>query len=225
MSEKFSQEEYNALYERLSVEFREKTARYRSLNTLCEKGQILFTGSSLMEAFPIVELAQGCGCGYKIYNRGIGGYTTTHFLDTIDVVLLDLAPSKIFINIGTNDISAPDYELKGLVQRYKTILDTIRSKLPLSQTYVMAYYPMNPNCGTMESFRGRTNARLQEANAAIEELVKSYKNCLFIDANDGLCDSDGNLKAEWTTDGIHMCPIAYDTVYKNLLPYIKGGII
>ena len=37
----------------------QKYEKYRRLNAFCEKGQILFTGSSLMEFFPIVELAEG----------------------------------------------------------------------------------------------------------------------------------------------------------------------
>lgn len=68
------------------------------------KGQILFTGSSLMEQFPITEIARNHGIDKIIYNRGIGGYTTDDFIAEIDTVLFDLAPSKLFINIGTNDM-------------------------------------------------------------------------------------------------------------------------
>ena len=42
---------------------------------------------------------------YKIYNRGVSGLNTDEFLENIDTLLLDLEPSKIFINIGTNDIT------------------------------------------------------------------------------------------------------------------------
>ena len=77
---------------------------YDDLNKIAQKGQILFTGSSLMEQFPVNEIAMSMGITKTIYNRGIGGTTTDDFLAHIGTVLLDLEPSKVFINIGTNDI-------------------------------------------------------------------------------------------------------------------------
>ncbi len=81
---------------------------YKHMNRLVQKGQILFTGSSLMEQFPINEIALNCGLDVVIYNRGIGGYTIPDMLEAVEEQVLELEPSKIFINIGTNDISIPD---------------------------------------------------------------------------------------------------------------------
>ena len=82
----------------------EKLERYRHLNKYVKKGQILFTGSSLMEQFPINEIAMTHGLDAVIYNRGIGGYTIPEMLDAMNEQIFDVEPSKIFINIGTNDI-------------------------------------------------------------------------------------------------------------------------
>ena len=38
---------------------REKLESYRQLNRLAKKGQVVFTGSSLMEQFPLNEMLQG----------------------------------------------------------------------------------------------------------------------------------------------------------------------
>ena len=38
---------------------REKLESYRQLNRLAKKGQAVFTGSSLMEQFPLNEMLQG----------------------------------------------------------------------------------------------------------------------------------------------------------------------
>ena len=81
-----------------------KIKRYRELNAHARKGQTLFTGSSLMEQFPVDELCRSFQIDTCVYNRGVGGFTTDDFLREIDTQLLDLEPSKIFINIGTNDI-------------------------------------------------------------------------------------------------------------------------
>ncbi len=65
---------------------------YDDLNKVALKGQILFTGSSLMEQFPINEIAMSFGVTKTIYNRGVGGTTTDDFLAHIHTDLLDLAP-------------------------------------------------------------------------------------------------------------------------------------
>ena len=77
---------------------------YRRLNKIAVKGQILFTGSSLMEQFPVTELSLTHRLGKIVYNRGVGGFRTEDFIENIHEMLLDLEPSKVFINIGTNDI-------------------------------------------------------------------------------------------------------------------------
>ncbi|WPC07794.1 hypothetical protein [Globicatella sp. PHS-GS-PNBC-21-1553] len=40
---------------------------YQYLNLIATKGQVLFTGSSLMEQFPIVELAMNYGLNIKVH--------------------------------------------------------------------------------------------------------------------------------------------------------------
>ena len=86
-----------------------KSKNFQHLNKYIKKGQILFTGSSLMEHFPVAELYAESDLsrdGLLVYNRGIGGYTTDEFLRDIDTMLLDLEPSRLFINIGTNDMNS-----------------------------------------------------------------------------------------------------------------------
>ncbi len=96
------------MQERMKKEQADKVKNYRILNAYAKKGGILFTGSSLMEQFPICELAMDAGITLPVYNRGIGGTTTDDFLREIDTVLLNLEPSRVFLNIGTNDMTDPD---------------------------------------------------------------------------------------------------------------------
>ena len=51
-----------------------KVERYRFENKTALKGQIVFTGSSLMEMFPINKLLTEHNDGTVIYNRGVGGF-------------------------------------------------------------------------------------------------------------------------------------------------------
>ena len=62
---------------------------------LLSRGDALH-GLSLMELFPICEIARSRGIDDIIYNRGISGLNTDEFLQHIHPLLLDLQPSKGF---------------------------------------------------------------------------------------------------------------------------------
>ena len=127
-------------------EQKEKIDKYRILNEDVVKGQILFTGSSLMEQFPINELLMTEKMDCIIYNRGVGGFTTDDMLENMDVQVFGTEPSKIFINIGTNDISNPSISfeeaLAHTITNYEKILKQIKERLPETKVYMMAYYPV-----------------------------------------------------------------------------------
>ena len=205
----------------------QKADNFRYLNQTAQKGQILFTGSSLMEQFPICELCQSSGIDKVVYNRGIGGYTTDDFLREINTVLFDLEPSRVFINIGTNDIreweDGRDW-LSHLLGNYEQILMLIRDRLPQTLVFLMAYYPVNadiPEASGLSShmLKVRTNENIALANNHIAQLAAScgYE---FIDVNQGLTDENGRLKTEYTIEGVHMYSNAYQVVFRNLKKYL-----
>ena len=60
-----------------------------------------------MEQFPINELLMNNGMQiHVIYNRGIGvGFTTDNMLEYMDEMVFGTELTRVFINIGTNDIA------------------------------------------------------------------------------------------------------------------------
>lgn len=80
-----------------------KRERFRRLNPYAKKGAVVFAGSSLMEQFPLYEFLQDDDLHCTLYNRGIGGFTTTELLEAMDECILELQPAHLFLNIGTND--------------------------------------------------------------------------------------------------------------------------
>ena len=209
------------------MEQQQKIDRYRILNEHMIKGQILFTGSSLMEQFPINELMMTERIDRIIYNRGIGGFTTADMLQNMDVQIFDPEPSKIFINIGTNDIAyhgAPFAEvLEYMLKNYSDILSQIKMRLPRTQVYMMAYYPVNETDVVNEwnagAFVNRNNKNLPIANAAVKDLSRQF-GYQYIDVNTGLTDERGMLRKEFTIDGIHMYANGYRIVLENMKPYL-----
>lgn len=204
---------------------KDRVNKLKHLNELIIKGQTLFTGSSLMEHFPINELLMSRGINKIIYNRGVGGFTTNDFLEHMDEMIFKIEPSKIFINIGTNDIGGVNYSLEKLIKNYEIILNKIRIKLPNAKVYVMAYHPINEvakipeNDWERNAFITRNNENIRIANKAIKELAKKV-DYEYIDVNEGLTDKEGRLKKEYTVEGVHMYANAYNVILDNMMKYL-----
>lgn len=211
--------------ETINQEQKERLYKLAILNRYAKKGQVLFTGSSLMEQFPIDELLVDSGLNAVIYNRGIGGFTTGDMLASMEEMVFGTEPSKIFINIGSNDIGAEDFRLAHLLENYEKILLQIKERLPRAEIFVMAYYPVNEVDKVPEgdwgkiAFINRNNKTIGKVNPEIEKLAKRL-DCHFINVNEGLTDEQGRLKKEYTVEGIHMYANAYQRILHNMKPYL-----
>ena len=177
----------------------EKLDRFRILNQEARKGEILFTGSSLMEQFPIHE----------------------DMMEHMEEMVFGTEPSRIFINIGTNDMNAPDFSQDRLLENYEAILRQIQERLPAAEINVMAYYPVNEVDKVPDGpwgktlFVNRTNRTIDRLNQALEKLAEKL-GCRFINVNKGLTDENGRLKKEYTIEGVHMYANGYRVVLDNL---------
>ena len=205
---------------------REKLESYRQLNRLAKKGQAVFTGSSLMEQFPLNEMLQGEALPYRVYNRGMSGFVAPQLLQVLDVCVYELAPAHVFLNIGTNDMSRPDYRQEALLACYRRILEEILSHVPGVKLHLLAYYPVNPDLEgqegwAAEALRYRTNQVLREANRGVEALAREM-GAEYLDLNAPLLDSQGRLKAQYAKEGIHLYPAGYQAVLGELLPVLRS---
>ena len=198
----------------------DKINRYRQLNQTAQKGQIVFAGSSLMEMFPIEQFVAEDHLLVTVYNRGIGGFVTDELLANLDVCILDLAPRKLFLNIGTNDLSDASRSMAQIMGNYRAILERVLQALPAVQIYLMAYYPINEEAASpamKPCLRIRTNEKLARANAEVQQLADAL-HLHYIDVNAPLKDAQGRLRAEFTYEGMHIRPEGYRTIY----PAIKA---
>ena len=177
-----------------------RVMRFRYLNEFVKPGQILFAGSSLMEQFPIQEFVADFDLPLTIYNRGVGGFTTSEMLDLNDPAC------------------TPDV----LRNRYRTILSGIREHLPQAKLFLLAYYPVNPDiadAGMKEVLKVRSNDCICRANEMVKELAAEV-GAAYIDVGDDIKDEKGQLKAEYTVEGMHMYANGYKAVLDRLLPHL-----
>ena len=188
------------------------------------KGQIVFTGSSLMEMFPVEEWVRELGPGaHIVYNRGVGGYKTSDLLPILDACVFELEPRKVFINIGTNDLSDDSIPLEKVMSNYDQIITRIEERLPGVIIYMMAYYPVNYDAAAEEMkpcLLIRTNEKINRANELVEQLAARHGQ-RFINVNAPLMDEQGRLKAEYTIEGMHIKLEGYRAIFEDVMAYVN----
>lgn len=209
--------------EKIMTDKERKLKNYREKNKEAVYGQVVFAGSSLMEMFPINKLLEEHGDDTIIYNRGIGSYVTNELLQVTDVCITDLKPKKVFLNIGTNDLSNPQIPISQMIENYDRILCKIEEALPQAVIYLMAYYPVNYEAAAeemKECLKIRTNEKIERANEEVKKLAQKHGQH-YIDVNKNLKDEQGRLKAEYTIEGMHIKEEGYAAIYDDVMRYVK----
>lgn len=206
------------------IEKEKLVAKYHEENATVVEGQTVFVGSSLMEMFPIEQWAKELGKEAPIvYNRGVGGYKTTDLLPILDICVFELEPSKIFINIGTNDLNDASISLDEVMDNYDRIITQIEERLPATKIYMMAYYPVNYEAAAEDMkpcLQIRSNEKICLANEKVKELAAQHGQ-RYIDVNAPLKDENGNLKAEYTIEGMHIKPEGYRAIFADVMRYVR----
>lgn len=206
----------------LAKETAQKLKDYHQRNLNAQKGQVLFTGSSLMEMFPIEKFIEERGIPRVVYNRGVGGYRAEDLLKALEICVFELEPSRIFINIGTNDLSDPAVSISQMISVYREILERIKRRLPGVELYLMAYYPINYDAAAeamKPCLRVRTNEKISQANQEVKKLAELVHG-RYIDVSDNLKDGQGNLKAEFTIEGLHITEDGYRAILDDIMKYV-----
>ena len=202
---------------------REKTTKrnnYRMLNEeYALKNQTVLLGDSITDFFNYYELFYNYSknSGQAVYNRGIGGDTTDRLLERLEENVLNVEPKNIVLLIGTNDIGR-GLPLSMSVENVDKIIKTTKEKCPDINFILQAVYPINENI--RDKFEKRSNEKISLMNKEFVKLSEKY-GCVWLDITDKLKDETGNLKAEYTYDGLHLNVIAYKIVAESVIPLLK----
>lgn len=174
---------------------------YRKLNQVSVKEpDIIFIGDSIVEYYPLHELLQ---TDKTVVNRGIRGYKTDLLLENLDAHLFGHAVDKIFLLIGTNDIGK-EMEQAETLGNMEEIIQFISRNYPLAQIQLLSVLPVNEDPIYKGTVYVRTNAKIQELNQAYQKLAQAYVNVQFVDIYRHFLDALGQLKSDYTTDGLHL---------------------
>lgn len=164
----------------------------------------LFLGDSITEQYHLKDHFKN----YKVVNSGRGGYTTKDILDHIEEMAYDYNPSKIFLLIGTNDVSREVSE-KEIINNIKKIITELQKNLPKATLYVESIYPTSFD----------STSKIRSINKAIKEYCKENE-INFIDLYSLLQNRDQKIESKYTKDGTHLTEDGYDIVTQKILSYL-----
>lgn len=142
-------------------------------------------------------------------NRGISGDITFGVLNRLQEII-DADPHKIFILIGTNDISReiPD---SMILQNYKRMVERIKAGSS-SKIYFFTILPVNQHTN-FQKHKGKA-VHINWVNSEIKKLAT--KNVKVIDLYRYFVDAEGQLKENLSYDGLHLNEAGYQEWAKVL---------
>ena len=186
---------------------------YRDLNQLAVKEPaIIFIGDSIVDYFPLHELVQS---PKTLVNRGIRGYKTDLLLENLDAHLFGQALDKVFLLIGTNDIGKEMPQTETLAN-LEAVIQEISRDYPLAQIQLLSVLPVNEAPAYKSTVYVRSNEKIQALNQAYRQLANAYMNVQFINLYDAFLNEEGQLRPDYTTDGLHLTIAGYAALSKAL---------
>ena len=197
-----------------------KVHNFMCLNKFVKKGEIVFTGSSLCELFPINEMLQNVEPRICVYNRGIGGDNTFGMIDRLPDILKS-KPRKIFLMAGINDLTGGQ-PVDTIVMNITRMADMVHEAVPGCRLYIQSVLPVNTRRLAYPGLKGH-NPQVRTLNARLVQLCDAKPWCTFVDLVPLLSDADGELRIDLTKDGIHLHPVGYViwTDYLKKQKYLK----
>ena len=163
---------------------------------------IIFLGNSITEMGNWKKVLNDT----TVINRGIGGDITYGILRRLKEVT-DRQPSKLFILCGINDIGK-DIPDAVIADNMLKIVNRVHAACPQTKIYVQSVLPLNP---TMPNFPQHYDK--EEHVLALNKLYKANAaagNYTFINIFPLFLDKDQHLDAQYSYEGLHLKPPAYD---------------
>lgn len=117
---------------------------------------------------------------------------------TLDQLLSSHKFRKVYISLGINEMG---YPLMRYYNGYRALMEKIHAAWPDAIIYIEGNLHVSAEKSQQDPTYNNTNMVMR--NTAIASLANG-RDTFYIDPNTEVCDGDGNLIADYTTDGIHL---------------------
>lgn len=190
-----------------------KVVDYEVLNEYAPENPIVFLGDSLTDLYPLHEFIHDD----RILNRGISNETTFDIKRRLKDVT-GLNPSRVIMLCGINDFLRLKGKQKPRVVAERIISIAEQLKETCHDVRVVSLYPVYKKKTKLTPFylRKVTNELILTTNIILKKLCDE-KGFEYLDVHSLLVDTTGNLKPEYTVEGLHLNLNGY----KAVTPFYK----
>lgn len=188
------------------AEISRKTEHYAQLTEYSPKNATVFFGDSITELCKTDSVygEYSIQSGTPVVNRGISAECTSQMLARVDESVIALNPKNLVMLMGVNDLNqGVSYE--EITQNIENIIIKVKENCPQTNIVLQAVYPTDPERESLferYQLNGRDNQTIKELNVHLKEMAEK-QDVTFIDVTELLIDENGNLRKDYTYDGLH----------------------
>lgn len=187
----------------------------KSIEVQASKEKIVFAGDSITDFY---DLGQYYQYDNKILvNSGVSGYRTTNIINKFKNLIEQHKADKLFLMIGTNDLGG-GIERDEVISNIKHIIEMTKSQSPDTKIYLESIYPINSS--KRSSKEKRNNEDIRYINIQLKKYCEE-NDITYLEVYSLLADANGELKGEYTEDGLHLNSAGYDVVTNYLKSYVE----
>jgi lysophospholipase L1-like esterase len=166
---------------------------------------VVLLGDSITEGFSVDKLFPD----RHVINRGIGADVIGNALPESDnrgllrrlpESVFECNSSDVFILIGINDLGS-GHTPEVIEAGYRELLETIKQKAPKIRVHVQSVLPCRDRFA-------KHNANVLDVNRRLQKLAKE-SGADYIDLHSKMTDDKGELKKDFTRDGLHLLAPGY----------------
>lgn len=195
--------------------YEQKVESFSTQNSNLSKGQIIFLGDSITDLYPLDNYF--ADLDLATYNRGIGGDTIDGVIDRLKVSVYDLAPTKLVLMIGTNNVNGGQTNSE-IIYKYRKLLNLLKTNLPNTEIIIMSCISQNEMLVDLTDGAidiEKTIPQIMELNVMIQNLALEFEHT-YLDIFSETVDANNYLNALYSHDGIHLNANGF-SVWTNLV--------
>ena len=142
-------------------------------------------------------------------NQGISGEVSNGLLQRLD--FFDRTqPDMILVMVGINDLIR-GLEDQEILTNYRQIISYLRRKHPQAEIVIQSILPHGAGGTTLEGkekLLAIPNSRIRKLNQELNNIAIK-KGARYLNLHPLFTDQQGNLRSNFTTDGLHLSPPGY----------------
>lgn len=144
----------------------------------------------------------------------------THTSATVSETIAEKQPEMLVLSFGLNGIMTFSEHPEIYLRNYRKLIDAVQKASPGTRILIQSVYPVadlaHQSDWRFSDSPAGINRRLTELNRQLREFCDADPSLSYLNTAAGLYDTEGFLRADYTTDGIHLTEAAYREVLRIL---------